>query len=244
MERVEGVEKLLLRAVLAGEELDVVDQQHVDRPVLGPELAHPGGLDRGDDLVHELLRGEVGHALLGELAVDLVSDGVHQVGLAEPDAAVEEQRVVALPRGVGDRLRRRVGEPRVAAHHEGAELELLVELAVRNLDGLFEDLIGEVEVLGVGHGRALAVLGDDEVDLDLGSGHRLEGLLDQPGEAILEPVLGELARDADPKDAAVRRKQHRVLQPRLVARSGELEPQLVLDGSPDLVLIHPVFDSS
>ena len=35
-QRLEGVEELLLRAVLAGEELDVVDQQQVERVVLAP----------------------------------------------------------------------------------------------------------------------------------------------------------------------------------------------------------------
>ena len=38
VERVEGVEELVLRALLAGEELDVVDQQHVDVAVALAEL--------------------------------------------------------------------------------------------------------------------------------------------------------------------------------------------------------------
>ncbi len=37
-QRLEGVEELLLRALLAGEELDVVDQQQVERVVLGLQL--------------------------------------------------------------------------------------------------------------------------------------------------------------------------------------------------------------
>ena len=56
VEGVEGVEELLLGAVLAGQELDVVDEQHVDSPVLVPELAHLGGLDGGDNLVGEFSR--------------------------------------------------------------------------------------------------------------------------------------------------------------------------------------------
>ena len=36
-ERIEGVEKFLLRAALVGEELDVVDQQHIRLPVALPE---------------------------------------------------------------------------------------------------------------------------------------------------------------------------------------------------------------
>ena len=39
-QRVEGVEELLLRAVLAGEELDVVDQQRIDLLELALERVH------------------------------------------------------------------------------------------------------------------------------------------------------------------------------------------------------------
>jgi hypothetical protein len=35
------VEEFLLRAFLAGDELDVVDQQEIDRPVTGAELRRP-----------------------------------------------------------------------------------------------------------------------------------------------------------------------------------------------------------
>jgi len=38
VERVEGVEELLLRALLARDELDVVDQEEIDVPVSAPEL--------------------------------------------------------------------------------------------------------------------------------------------------------------------------------------------------------------
>src|SRR5215813_447657 len=40
VERVEGVEKLLLRALPAGEELYVIDDQHVDAPEAALELVH------------------------------------------------------------------------------------------------------------------------------------------------------------------------------------------------------------
>jgi hypothetical protein len=41
MQRVEGVEELLLHAFLAAQELDVVDQQQVHRAVLLAELDQP-----------------------------------------------------------------------------------------------------------------------------------------------------------------------------------------------------------
>ena len=52
---VERMEELFLGAVFPGEELHVVDQQHVDGPVLVAELSHARGGDRADHLVCELL---------------------------------------------------------------------------------------------------------------------------------------------------------------------------------------------
>ena len=41
----------------------------------------------------------------GSVSSDLLADGLEQVGLAEPDAAVDEQRVVRLARAVRRRRR-------------------------------------------------------------------------------------------------------------------------------------------
>jgi len=144
------VEELLLGAVLAGQELDVVDQEHVDRPVLVPDLGHVPGLDGGDDLVHELLGGHVGDPLLGEALAHLVADRVHEVGLAQAHAAIEEERVVVLAGRVGHRHGRGMGEAGVVADHEGAELELLVELGAGGLRWLLRH-----QVLDQARGRLL-----------------------------------------------------------------------------------------
>ena len=118
MQRVEGVEELFLRPVLSGEELDIVDEQHVDRAVLVPELAHPGGGDGADHLVGELLGRQIDDALAWEAIVHLMADGVHEVRLAQAHASVEEQRVVAVARGFGYGLGGRVGELRVVTDDE------------------------------------------------------------------------------------------------------------------------------
>ena len=59
MERVERVEELLLRALLAREELDVVDEEDVDVAVPVLELVRDPGADRLDEIVHEAFRGDV-----------------------------------------------------------------------------------------------------------------------------------------------------------------------------------------
>ena len=60
VERVERVEELGLRAFLAGEELDVVDEQHVDAAVALAEVEDAVVADRVDHLVHEPLGRDVG----------------------------------------------------------------------------------------------------------------------------------------------------------------------------------------
>ena len=110
VDRVERVEELLLGPLLVGDELDVVDEEQVDPAVAGPELVDLALLDRGDELVRELLGRRVDDALARELGDDLVADRVHQVGLAEAHAAVQEQRVVGVARALRDRQARRVGE--------------------------------------------------------------------------------------------------------------------------------------
>ena len=79
--------------ILAGDELHVVDHQHVDRAEHLLEAVHVLEAQRRDEAVHELLGGEVEDARLGIVLAHLPGDRVHQVGLAEADAAVEEERV-------------------------------------------------------------------------------------------------------------------------------------------------------
>ena len=110
VQRVEGVEKLLLRRFLAGNELDVVDQQHVGFPVFLAELLGGVVAHRGDDLVGELFTIHVDDVEIGMVFLDLDLNGVEQVGLAQAGRPVDEQRVVGAG-GVGrHRLGRRVGK--------------------------------------------------------------------------------------------------------------------------------------
>ena len=62
VERVEGVEELLLGRFLALEEVDVVDQEEVDVvAVAAAQVGHRPGVDPLDDLVDELLGADVEH---------------------------------------------------------------------------------------------------------------------------------------------------------------------------------------
>ncbi len=82
---------------------------------------------RVDQLVQEALGREIQHARVGVAAQDLVRDRVHQVRLAETDAAVEEERVVGAGGRFGHGARRGVGELVGGADDEGLEGEARVQ---------------------------------------------------------------------------------------------------------------------
>ena len=94
VQRVEGVEKLLLRALLAGQELDVVDQKHIRLAVALAELLHRCRLDGGDRLVREFFTIHIDNVEIRVVLLDLNFDGVQQVRLAQTRRPVDEQRVV------------------------------------------------------------------------------------------------------------------------------------------------------
>ena len=124
---VEDVEELLLGAVLAGDELDVVDEEHVHLAVLLAEGGQAVEADRVDHLVDEAIGGDVAEVQALLAGLDVVPDGVHEVGLAEAHPAVDEERVVGLARDLGHRAGGGVGELVGVADHEGLEGVLGVE---------------------------------------------------------------------------------------------------------------------
>ena len=109
VQRVERVKELFLRRLFAGEELDVVDQQDVDLPVPVAEFRRPVILQCDDELVGEFLARDVHDVGAGIVEHDAMADRVHEVGLAQTDAAVEEKRVIGACGGAGHGLRRRRG---------------------------------------------------------------------------------------------------------------------------------------
>ncbi len=131
VQRIEGVEELLLRRLLARQELDVVDQQDVHVAVALAEGVALPVADRVDELVGELLRAHVPHPGPRVEAPRVVPDRVQQVGLAEPRLPVDEQGVVRLRGRLGDGHGRGVREPVGRPDDEGVEEVLRVQPGVR-----------------------------------------------------------------------------------------------------------------
>ena len=96
------MEKLLLGPLLAGDELDVVDEKRIDIPVLFPEFLHLVVTDRVDHFIHELLGRDIEHVSRGDELQGVEADGIEKMGLSETHAAINEKRIVILCRCLGN----------------------------------------------------------------------------------------------------------------------------------------------
>ena len=121
MQRVKGVEIFFLRALASGQELDVVDQEHVHGAIALAELVGLAFLNGLNHVVGEPLAGRVDHGLLGEHLAHPMADGVQQVGLAQADAAPDKERIPRLARSVGGGHGRGMRQPVAGAHDKGLE---------------------------------------------------------------------------------------------------------------------------
>src|SRR5258705_6971990 len=94
---VECVEKFLLRAIFAVEKLNVVYQEQIERVIVLFKTVESFVLISAHNVRNILLRMNVSNAGRRIELDQHVADGLDQMGLAQPDAAVDEQRVVGNP---------------------------------------------------------------------------------------------------------------------------------------------------
>jgi len=106
IEGVERVKELLLHRLLPLEEVNVVDEEEVRLAEPAAEIGRGAVLNRGHELVGELLGADEGDSSLWLPEQDLVRDGLHEVGLPQPGVAIDEERVVDLAWGLADGVRR------------------------------------------------------------------------------------------------------------------------------------------
>src|SRR5215468_1892275 len=101
-EGIERVKEFLLRPLFTTEELNVVDQKKVGLPITLAELHQITVLDRVDELVNKQLTGDIDHLHVLPFRPDELADGLHQMGLAQTDAAIDEERIVCTRRRLRD----------------------------------------------------------------------------------------------------------------------------------------------
>ena len=91
-----GVKKLLLRSLLVGKKLHVVDQEQIQRVVALLELIKSLALVSFNHIRYKLLCMDVENFGVGPLSQQPVAHCMHQMGLAQTDAAIDEERVVQV----------------------------------------------------------------------------------------------------------------------------------------------------
>jgi hypothetical protein len=236
VEGVEGVEELLEDLFLALQELDVVEEEDVHAPIPRLELVHLAATDAVDEVVEEVLRRDVPHLELGVHGSGLEDDGLEEVGLPQAGAAVDEERVVLVPRLLGDRHRRRVREPVRWSDDEG--LEAVAADGVLRLGSLVLRLGWRCElvvavVLDVFERGGAMGLHDET---DVGSEHLARGLLDEGPVLVVHPAEVELAGDREMDHVAVECLRTQVLEPGLPRDRGHPVAQPVPEPIPGLSL--------
>src|SRR6185437_8516788 len=129
VQRVEGVEELLLGALLLGQELDIVNEQDIHVAKLVAEDGRLVVAQRIDHLVGELLARQVADGHLRLAALDLMPDGLHEMSLAHADSAIEEERVIGLGGPLGHGQRGGVSKLVAGADYESIEGVARVKLS-------------------------------------------------------------------------------------------------------------------
>ncbi len=232
VQRVEGMEELLLRALLACDELDVVDEKQVDAAIAVAEQRHLVLADGVDQFVRERFGGDVLDGQVRETLDHGVGNGVHQVGLAKPGLTVEEERVVGLPRRLRHGQSGGVGKVVVRPHHEVREDVLRIEHgpgARRRAGGrrsaehvlLFVGL--ETDHLEGHAGRVCAEF--------------LQGALDDVGVVRSQPVAREGVRHADVVSAVFDSQRLDLLEPGAKLHLRDLFPNAHEDIVPDSLIL-------
>src|SRR5215831_6469475 len=101
-ERVEGMKKLFLGALFATEKLDVIDQEQIGLSITLSKLNQIIVLNGVDELVDKQLTGKIHHLRILFLSANVLADCLHEVGLAQTNAAIDKERVVSPCRRLGN----------------------------------------------------------------------------------------------------------------------------------------------
>src|SRR5258705_12772254 len=104
------MEELLLCPLFSLDELNVIDQKEVDRPVACAEGGRVIVADCIDELIGEVLARTIEDCRAGKQVTSPVTNRVEQVRLAEADAAIDEQGVIRARRNLRDGLTGGLGE--------------------------------------------------------------------------------------------------------------------------------------
>src|SRR6185437_4793576 len=106
VKRVKSMKKFFFGLVLAADELDIIDDEHVHIAIFLFNTFDAVVADTPNDIARILFRRNILRLdLTFVFCNDLVSNSLNEMGLPEPYAAIDEERIIFLPRILGDRGR-------------------------------------------------------------------------------------------------------------------------------------------
>ena len=127
MKMVKCMEEFFLRTLLSDDELDIIDEEYVVVPVFLTEFCY-GKFIAGlscfqciNQLIGKCLAGHIENFFGRIVLQDHMSDGMHQMCLAQSDASVYEKRIVHFTRRFSNGQRCGVGEIVIASHDKGVK---------------------------------------------------------------------------------------------------------------------------
>ena len=128
---IEDIEESVLRSRLACQLLDIVDEQYVDRLVEMDEIRNLALFVRCLELGLKLVHRDVKYLQFRMALPHFVSDGLHDVGLAQARVAPNVERIErCVARGDGDGHTSRTCQPVAFAFDERVECQTCIELRV------------------------------------------------------------------------------------------------------------------
>ena len=165
---------------------------------------------------------------LRRVDVEVLADGVHQVRLAEADAAVDEQRVVGPRGGLGDGAGGRVGE--LVRRSDDELLEGVALLVLRRRSGGGFGRVRRGRGVPLRGGRRRGIVGDQR-DGRPRPAQLVGGLPDDPGVVAGQPLLEAVVGNQHGDGVVVVLDEPRGLEPGVE----DVPADLVLDTRQDLV---------
>jgi len=96
------MEKFLLALFALPEELDIIDDEHVNTAKLSLETEQITFLDCVDESVYEVFTTEQLNDCVGELSPRFAADGLQEMGFSEAGIAIDKKRVVGIAGRLAD----------------------------------------------------------------------------------------------------------------------------------------------
>ena len=240
---VERMKKFFLDTLLASEELDVVNQQHIRLPIFFAELGERVVLDRINVFVRELLGGHVTDTRPFFGRNHMLANGVKQVRLAKTDTTVEKQWVIGFPRSISNGFGGRSREVVVISDDERIECVLGIEAP---LAGSWKTLLSRCS-RGFDFGSRLGFFGgcrcskravtvcDQELRPELTRTSSAENVLQQTLIIILQPHFAEIIRDFEHHKIAFKPGGSQRRKPKIESVRAQHRAKLFLRGTPDFL---------